>query len=270
MDKIVENPVNILPVASLHLSLPRTLIRMRHDDSWSVDKTIGCHDLFICMSGKAHYLLNDHAYTIEEGQGIWVPAGTRYRGHHGGNGLYTGVAQHFNLTIFNEIDLFSLIAVKNHVAFSRWKEIKPLVEFYMRISPTEGMSLQQNYLFLTLLLEFVNDAFTGWKGGNSLPWHVVNAATTIDTDILDRDHVDTVLAKVPYSRDYFIRIFRRYMGCTPALFQQLRRLERAKDLLYSGRSVKETAALLGYSDPYYFSRLFKKRIGISPAKVARE
>lgn len=270
MDGIVENPVNILPAGNLSLALPRTLIRMHHDEKWSVDKRIDCHDLFICLTGAAHYLLDDKPYTIAEGQALFVPAGTRYRGRHGGGNLYTGPAQHFDLRLFNEVDLFSLIAVRPLVTFSRWKAIRPLVEFYMTVSPEESNSLQQHYLFLTLLVEFINEAFVGWKGGNSLPWHVASTATKINDNILDRDHVERTLERVPYSRDYFIRVFRRFIGYTPARFQQYRRMERAKDFLNTGHSVKETASLLGYVDPYYFSRLFKRYTGIAPKRATCE
>jgi AraC-like DNA-binding protein len=270
MDRIVENPINLLPAGSLTLSLARTPIHMRHDETWVVDKKIGCHDLFICLSGRACYLLDDMPYEIAEGQALFVPAGTRYRGRHGGGGVYTGLAQHFTLSLFNAVDLFSLVSVRPLVGFTAWPGIRPLVEHYLRISPRESVSLRQNYLFMTLVLEYLNEAFDGWKGGSGLPWHVMDALVRIGADILDREHVEDVLAKMPYSREYFIRVFRAFTGHTPAQFQQVRRIERAKHLLQSGRSVKETACLLGYSDPFYFSRLFKKRTGISPARAVKD
>ncbi len=268
MDKNVENPTGILPAGSLTLSLARTPIAMRHDETWTVDKQIGCHDLFICLSGRAVYLLDEVPYEMSEGQALFVSSGTRYRGRHGGAGLYTGLAQHFSLRLFNEVDLFSLLTVKPQITFSAWTGVRPLVEHYLRISPRE--TLRQNYLFMALLLEYLHEAFAGWKGGSGLPWHVTDALVRISADILDRDHVERVLAGMPYSREYFIRVFRAYTGYTPAQFQQVRRIERAKHLLQSGRSVKETADLLGYADPFYFSRLFKKRTGISPARAVRD
>ena len=43
------------------------------------------------------------------------------------------------------------------------------------------------------------------------------------------------------------------------------KMQKACQLLYTEDSrVKQIAALLGYDDPYYFSRLFKKYMNTSP------
>lgn len=49
------------------------------------------------------------------------------------------------------------------------------------------------------------------------------------------------------------------------------RIENAKKLLKRGEySIKEICYLSGYSDPNYFSRLFKKHEGISPSVYLKE
>lgn len=40
-------------------------------------------------------------------------------------------------------------------------------------------------------------------------------------------------------------------------------------MLLSGHSVKETAAILDYSDPFLFSRKFRKATGVSPREYCR-
>ena len=45
-----------------------------------------------------------------------------------------------------------------------------------------------------------------------------------------------------------------------------RRLERACQLLRSGKNVSETAYMTGFSDPNYFSKAFKKHFGMSPTE----
>jgi AraC-like DNA-binding protein len=44
------------------------------------------------------------------------------------------------------------------------------------------------------------------------------------------------------------------------------RLQRAMDLLQQGtHNVAEAASAVGYDDPFYFSRLFRKHMGITPS-----
>ena len=83
-------------------------------------------------------------------------------------------------------------------------------------------------------------------------------------DPLDPDISERVIADAPYNPDYFKREFRRQIGWTPAKLQEFKRMEHAMDLLASGKTVSETAAVVGYTDTYYFSRMFKRHIGISP------
>jgi AraC-like DNA-binding protein len=43
------------------------------------------------------------------------------------------------------------------------------------------------------------------------------------------------------------------------------KLEKACSALYhSEMKIKDIASMLGYEDPYYFSRLFKKHLNMSP------
>lgn len=68
-----------------------------------------------------------------------------------------------------------------------------------------------------------------------------------------------------FSTAHLIRHFKEVFGCTPYEYLMRRRLEMAQRLLtYSSKSVKEIAALLGFSDQYYFSGCFKARTGLSP------
>ena len=45
------------------------------------------------------------------------------------------------------------------------------------------------------------------------------------------------------------------------------RIQKAKELLAGdGGSMKEICAAVGYSDPNYFSRIFKKNVGVTPTE----
>ncbi len=69
------------------------------------------------------------------------------------------------------------------------------------------------------------------------------------------------------STSHFIRQFRLVVGMTPAEYGRERRVAIAARMLHNGReSIDEIAAATGFSDRFHFSRVFKSRLGVSPAK----
>lgn len=76
-----------------------------------------------------------------------------------------------------------------------------------------------------------------------------------------------------YTMNHFRNIFRKEIGITPTEFVTARRLDRAEELFSQVKDripVKDVALQCGFQDPYYFSRQFKKRRGISPQAYIRE
>lgn len=72
-----------------------------------------------------------------------------------------------------------------------------------------------------------------------------------------------------YSSDHFRRRFKKEAGTTPTSYLINLRIEHAKQLLghreTTGLPIKDIALTCGFSNPYYFSRLFKERTGLSPS-----
>ena len=61
-------------------------------------------------------------------------------------------------------------------------------------------------------------------------------------------------------------IFKREVGVSPGAFINRERVLKAYDLLvYEGLSVKETAFRTGFGDPFHFSKVFKKIMGMPPS-----
>lgn len=69
---------------------------------------------------------------------------------------------------------------------------------------------------------------------------------------------------------WFIRSFKQYMGVPPLKYLTSIRIARAKELL-SGTDipVSEIGELVGYDNPLYFSKIFKKNTGLSPREYRR-
>lgn len=70
--------------------------------------------------------------------------------------------------------------------------------------------------------------------------------------------------------EHFIRSFKRAYGRTPQNYRIHYLILQAKSLLSDTRlSVSGIADICGYSDQYYFSRLFKKHTGVTPSEYRR-
>lgn len=79
--------------------------------------------------------------------------------------------------------------------------------------------------------------------------------------------LDEVSRAVNISPYYFSKIFKEGTGKNFIEYLTNIRIEKAKELLSTTEySMKEICTMCGYSDPNYFSRSFKKNVGVTPTE----
>lgn len=92
----------------------------------------------------------------------------------------------------------------------------------------------------------------------------------LDTHLSERFTLESCSEAVSLSVSQLIRKFRAAYGMPPYEYLNQRRIEAAKQLLVETTySVQKISELVGFQDPYYFSKYFKKKCGKSP-KLYRE
>ncbi len=73
-----------------------------------------------------------------------------------------------------------------------------------------------------------------------------------------------------HSQSQTLRLFKKQYGLTPHAYYMEKKLEAAKKLLSgTSLSIKETAHLLGFSDEYYFSGVFRQKLGVCPSEYRK-
>ena len=81
--------------------------------------------------------------------------------------------------------------------------------------------------------------------------------------------LDKFLRSLPFSYDYLRKLFKKEMGITPHQYLCDRRLATAAEWLstaYNDSSnIADVARVCGFNEPLYFSRMFKKKYGLSPS-----
>ena len=85
--------------------------------------------------------------------------------------------------------------------------------------------------------------------------------------------VDESLKRLPLSYEYLRKLFKKETGTTPLCYLSDCRMRLAAQIISSGISnqyseytISQIAEACGFSDPMYFSRVFKKNFGVSPTE----
>ncbi len=79
--------------------------------------------------------------------------------------------------------------------------------------------------------------------------------------------LDDLATAISRSKVQAIRIFKRDFGETPGQYLLNRKLEAARELLRNTTCpLKEIAAMLKFSDEYYFASIFKRKTGLAPGR----
>lgn len=89
----------------------------------------------------------------------------------------------------------------------------------------------------------------------------------IDSNYQHKITVDDMANISGYSRSHFKRLFSKYYGMSPSEYLTNVRINKAKSMLESNIFyLSEIAEKCGFSNEYYFSKVFKRIVGCSPKK----
>ncbi len=96
---------------------------------------------------------------------------------------------------------------------------------------------------------------------------IAKAKAYINNNFQNEISLDDVSREVDISPYYFSKIFKDETGENFIEYLTAIRMGKAKELLdNSNYSMKEICSMVGYSDPNYFSRSFKKNVGVTPTE----
>lgn len=103
-------------------------------------------------------------------------------------------------------------------------------------------------------------------GGKEEPYsHTVRRCKEyIEEHYAENLSLDTVARAVGISKSYLSMVFKQEMGINFSVYLTAYRIEQAKQLLTgSNLKIYEIAEKVGFSTPYYFSKVFKEQTGMS-------
>ncbi|RZL19313.1 MAG: AraC family transcriptional regulator [Pedobacter sp.] len=87
----------------------------------------------------------------------------------------------------------------------------------------------------------------------------------IKANLAEKISIDKLSNKTCMSKATFYRLFKRELGVSPNDFILTEKISRAKEMLVKpGSKIAAISYALGFSDANYFTKVFKKLVGITP------
>lgn len=97
--------------------------------------------------------------------------------------------------------------------------------------------------------------------------HVIKISNYISENFNNTIALKTLSNLVSLSIPYMCRIFKKYTGSTIVDYINQIRCQKAISLISCGYSITDVALMVGFNDSNYFSRIFKKVVGVAPSKI---
>ena len=94
---------------------------------------------------------------------------------------------------------------------------------------------------------------------------LVQAKLFIDAHYAEPIDLDLIADEASFSKFHFIKLFKRTYHRTPYQYLTWVRIQRAMELLATGKPVSDVCYAVGFESPGSFSLLFKRVIGLTPS-----
>ncbi|GKX28405.1 putative HTH-type transcriptional regulator YisR [Vallitalea longa] len=129
-------------------------------------------------------------------------------------------------------------------------------------------SCKLHEIFIKICREYLTIIMNNQKKPLPRVYHTVQNIIDYINDEYQKKLTSTDIEEIfELNYDYLNRAFQKITGYSILNYLNIIRINKAKELISStSLKVSEIGYLVGVEDPYYFSRLFKKYVGVPPSK----
>lgn len=217
------------------------------------------HILGIKLSGRALHTFEDHTEILEPNQ----------------------------LYFFNRNDPYTVEILEQGIAFSvHFTTYEPLAQksFFTKVADPRAIihvleRLEQSFLssgtcaeslceiyHLASLVSSINEAFPAEHNRR-----LAEAQTYMNLHFKEKSCIASAAALYGVTVRRFNDLFSSYCHTTPNRYLLQRKIEKAKQLLSApDLTLAQIADLSGFSDVYYFSKVFKQETGLPPGEYRKD
>lgn len=266
--KILEVCGYTPPINSLYITdigfYPRAAYHYRERPS-GISQNI----LIYCTEGKGWLEVPSGHYKINPNEFLIIPADMPHKYGAEENSPWTIHWVHFKGI---QSPYFASLLSRQYKEFVVYS---PFLEERVRIFDSIYQALESGYSLDNLT--YSNISFSYFLASFSFTDKFASAHHSIEKDAVDvsieymQNHLDvsltleTLASSINLSVSHYSSIFRKKTGYSPVVyFNHLKIQHACRYLQFTPLRINEIASKLGIEDPYYFSRMFTKIMGVSP------
>lgn len=218
-----------------------------------------------CMEGSGTIKVQNQEYILKENEAFCIP---RYQAHcyyASDENPWSILWVHFK---GEDIKYFPLDECRIVQFVSENSTTRMLSLFDLLFRVLAGNYTLGNFIYISQVLSLILAETYGREkkytaeGQNK---HVTNVVKYMYKHMNENLTLEQVIKEFELSKSYLNAIFQKYTQHAPMdFYTHLKMKEACKLLRMTDSYIYEVAQSLGYKDQYYFSRVFKKVVGVSP------
>jgi AraC-like DNA-binding protein len=242
--------------------------------------------LYMVESGIAKVILPDGEHLIQPGYLYLIPSFTTHS--YASDSLFV----HYYFHIYNEYGVFDrffypfelqageedAFLVKRLLTINPDKELRlsdpksydnysTLQKSIVKQHKLNNRDIETQGILLQLFSRFMAESQPKYE---MMDKRIFNVLRYIRTNVGINLYVRELAEMCNLNVDYFNRLFKKEVGCTPIQYVIQKKIERAQVLLVlSNKSVKNIAYELSFDNVQHFNLMFKKVMGMPPNKYRK-
>ncbi|MFF2014607.1 AraC family transcriptional regulator [Paenibacillus sp. NPDC058177] len=238
-------------------------------------RTLNHHELILVTGGNGQIKIGKKEFQIKEGMLFYIGSGVLQTIVLDADDPFCFMSVHFSYAHvgFDE-DIWTIGDAKSMLPLQKGQHLqdyyqiedafKKLVESWNAKLPR--YEFMTKTLFQQLLINIYQS--TGKHHQNyATSLKVEKIITFMHQNINSRVTLGQLSDLVQLSPTYLSRTFKEITGYSIIEFFNKLKIDKAKEMILEGdRKIREVAQCLGFTDEFYFSRIFKKLEGISPSE----
>jgi len=224
--------------------------------------------LYFIVKGNGEIKYDNSLLTLKEGYAYLLPAGRPIKLKKP-KGRFDHIHFDFNAKVLGGIELFTILDTPREFPEEILRKHLP-VNWKTFLTKNKHINfgtvlLKKKAILQQILIPFIDEGADKNKKVESELQRFETVISYMNSHYAEKIKIEDLAAKAFLQTTYFSNLFSKQFGMGPQKYICRIRINNAQNFLeHSKFSIKQIAEKVGYDDELYFSRLFKKYVGLPP------